>query len=87
MKVCGIVAEYNPFHNGHLYQLNKIKDCAIEYSMETIENIQEEDNETAIKLLTESLLLELSSLLIKENRSREDLLKALSLTTEEFGLI
>ena len=52
--------------------------------METIENIQEEDNETAIKLLTESLLLELSSLLIKENRSREDLLKALSLTTEDF---
>lgn len=25
MKACGIVAEYNPFHNGHLYQLNKAK--------------------------------------------------------------
>lgn len=25
MKVVGIVAEYNPFHNGHLYQLNKIR--------------------------------------------------------------
>ncbi len=24
-KVIGIVAEYNPFHNGHLYQINKIK--------------------------------------------------------------
>lgn len=23
-KVVGIVAEYNPFHNGHLYQINKI---------------------------------------------------------------
>ena len=22
----GIVAEYNPFHNGHLYHLNKIKE-------------------------------------------------------------
>ena len=22
----GIVAEYNPFHNGHLYQINKIKE-------------------------------------------------------------
>lgn len=26
MKVCGIVAEYNPFHNGHAYQINKIKE-------------------------------------------------------------
>lgn len=24
-KVVGIVCEYNPFHNGHLYQINKIK--------------------------------------------------------------
>ena len=26
MKVIGIVVEYNPFHNGHLYQINKIKE-------------------------------------------------------------
>lgn len=26
MKVIGIIAEYNPFHNGHLYQINKIKE-------------------------------------------------------------
>ena len=26
MKICGIVAEYNPFHNGHQYQMNKIKE-------------------------------------------------------------
>lgn len=25
MRICGIVCEYNPFHNGHLYQINKIK--------------------------------------------------------------
>lgn len=25
-KVVGIVTEYNPFHNGHLYQINKIKE-------------------------------------------------------------
>lgn len=25
MKVCGIVAEYNPFHNGHLYQLEEAR--------------------------------------------------------------
>lgn len=26
MKVCGIIVEYNPFHNGHLYHLNKSKE-------------------------------------------------------------
>lgn len=26
MKVIGIVVEYNPFHNGHLYQINKIRE-------------------------------------------------------------
>lgn len=25
MKVCGVVAEYNPFHNGHLYQLKEAR--------------------------------------------------------------
>lgn len=25
MKVVGVVAEYNPFHNGHFYQLNQIR--------------------------------------------------------------
>jgi len=26
MKVIGIIVEYNPFHNGHIYMLNKIKE-------------------------------------------------------------
>ena len=26
MKIIGIIAEYNPFHNGHLYQIAKIKE-------------------------------------------------------------
>ena len=26
MKIVGVITEYNPFHNGHLYQLNKIKE-------------------------------------------------------------
>ncbi|MDD2435587.1 MAG: nucleotidyltransferase [Bacilli bacterium] len=26
MKSVGIIAEYNPFHNGHLYHLNKVKE-------------------------------------------------------------
>ena len=25
MNVTGIIAEYNPFHNGHLYQLEKAR--------------------------------------------------------------
>ena len=25
-KVIGIIAEYNPFHNGHIYQIKKIKE-------------------------------------------------------------
>ncbi len=25
MKICGIICEYNPFHNGHLYQLKEAK--------------------------------------------------------------
>lgn len=25
MRVCGVVAEYNPFHNGHKYQIDKIR--------------------------------------------------------------
>lgn len=26
MQIIGVIAEYNPFHNGHLYHLNKIKE-------------------------------------------------------------
>lgn len=26
MKICGIVAEYNPFHNGHKYHIEKTKE-------------------------------------------------------------
>ena len=34
MRACGVVVEYNPFHNGHLYHLQKWKeltnaDCTI----------------------------------------------------------
>ena len=31
-KILGIIAEYNPFHSGHLYQINKAKTiCAADY--------------------------------------------------------
>lgn len=28
MRACGIIAEYNPFHNGHAYQLQKAKELS-----------------------------------------------------------
>ena len=28
MKICGIIAEYNPFHNGHLYHINQVRKLA-----------------------------------------------------------
>lgn len=33
MKAVGIIAEYNPFHNGHLYHLNKIKELYKDYAI------------------------------------------------------
>ena len=33
MKSIGIIAEYNPFHNGHLYHINKIKELYPNYSI------------------------------------------------------
>ncbi len=33
MKAIGIIAEYNPFHNGHLYQINKIKEKYPEHAI------------------------------------------------------
>lgn len=31
MKTAGIIAEYNPFHNGHLYQIEKVKSLGFDY--------------------------------------------------------
>ena len=33
MKSIGIICEYNPFHNGHLYHLNKIKEMYKDYQI------------------------------------------------------
>jgi len=33
MKAIGIIAEYNPFHNGHLYHINKIKEKYPDYKL------------------------------------------------------
>ena len=65
-------------------QLNKIKDCAICYYLESIEIVIDDDSEVATKMLTDSLLLELTSLLIKENKSRGDVIDALNLSLDDF---
>ncbi len=31
MNVTGIIAEYNPFHNGHLYQIQKVRENGADY--------------------------------------------------------
>lgn len=31
MKVAGIIAEYNPFHNGHKYQIDTLKEMGFDY--------------------------------------------------------
>ena len=31
MNVTGIIVEYNPFHNGHKYQIDKIKENGSDY--------------------------------------------------------
>ena len=33
MKAIGIIAEYNPFHNGHLYQIQEIKKKYHDYTI------------------------------------------------------
>ena len=33
MKSIGIIAEYNPFHNGHLYHLKQIKEKYKDYTI------------------------------------------------------
>ena len=33
MKAIGIICEYNPFHNGHIYQINKIKEKYKDYTI------------------------------------------------------
>ena len=38
MKSIGIVAEYNPFHNGHLYHINKIKEKYPDYTIIVVMN-------------------------------------------------
>ena len=79
-----VIFESDSVEDISIEQLNRIKDCATCYTIETIENIIDDDSEAATRLLTNCLLLEFSSLLIRENKSREVLLDVLGLTEEKF---
>lgn len=79
-----VVFESDSIENIPKEKLNRLKDCAICYSLEAIENIVDEDCEAATIILTNCLLLELSSLHIKDNCSRDKLLEVLNQSTELF---
>lgn len=79
-----IVFESDSLERISIEHLNRIKDCAICYSIEAIEITINDDSKTANRLLTNCLMLELASLLIKENKSREVILEVLDLSTDVF---
>lgn len=81
-----VVFESDSVENISIEQLNKIKDCAICYYLEAIEAVVDEDNETTTKLITDCLLLELSSLLIIKKKGKDEILEVLDLTLEKLIL-
>ena len=79
-----VIFESDSVESISIDQINRIKDCAICYSLEVIENIIDEDRTTATQLLTNSLLLELSSMLIVHKQKRDMVLKVLDFSSEDF---
>ena len=77
-----VVFESDSINGISIEQLNRIKDCAICYSLETIENIIDEDNDTAKKLLLNCLLLELASMHIIQKESKVSILGVLNFTLD-----
>lgn len=80
-----VVFESDSLKSISIEQLNRIKDSAICYSLETIENILDEDEDTATKLLLNCLLLELSSIYITQKKSKVSVLDVLAFSLD--GLI
>ena len=67
MKILGIIVEYNPFHTGHLYHLQKAKEMALEwvkmaddgdhYKLAFVIMFNEEKSQLLINLKEVNLLL------------------------------
>lgn len=79
-----VIFESDSLQSISVEQLNKIKDCAICYFLETIENIGNEDSETAVRMLSDCLLMELSSILISQDKTKELVLEVLDFSLERF---
>ncbi len=77
-----VVFESDSLKSISIEQLNRIKDCAISYSLETIDNVIDEDDETATKLLLNCLLLELSSIYITQKKPKVSILGVLDFSLE-----
>lgn len=77
-----VVFESDSLKSISIEQLNRIKDSAICYSLETIENILDEDEDTATKLLLNCLLLELSSIFISQKKSKVSVLGVLAFSLD-----
>ena len=48
MKICGIIAEYNPFHNGHLYLIHRLRDMGYSHIVAVMSGNFVQRGETAI---------------------------------------
>ena len=79
-----VIFESDSVESISIDQINRIKDSAICYSLEVIENIINEDRVTASKLLINTLLLELSSMLIVQKQKRNIVLNLLDYSSEAF---
>lgn len=78
-----VIFESDSIESISIEQLNRIKDCALCYSLETIENIIEGESDTAMKLLKNCLLLELSSLLIGKRKGKSLILEVLNFSLDD----
>ncbi len=78
-----VIFESDSVESISIEQLNRIKDCAQCYSLETIENIIEGERDTAMKLLKNCLLLELSSLLIGKRKGKSLILEVLNYSLDD----
>lgn len=78
-----VIFESDSIESISIEQLNRIKDCAVCYSLETIENIIEGESDMAMKLLKNCLLLELSSLLIGKRKGKSLILEVLNFSLDD----
>ena len=79
-----VIRESDTIDSISVEQLNRIKDCLICYSFETIEEIVNDDLGTAETILLDSLLLELSSILISQKVNRNTVLEVLNFSLDNF---